>query len=107
MKRDLASRFQTELAHLKPIISVLMMTATLMLIVLLQMEERRMGYGILKFTRQYKEKQEEKRLKEITLAKSMRLDKIEKLASRRSSLRRTDMSQVVYLNEDFDFRGQP
>lgn len=107
MKRDLTSRFQTELAHLKPIISVLMIVATMMLIVLLQMEERRMGYGILKFTRQYKERQEEKRVKEIALAKSMRLDKIEKLASRRSSLRRTDMSQVVYLNEDFDFRGQP
>lgn len=107
MKRDLASRFQTELAHLKPILSVLMIVATMMLIVLLQMEERRLGYGILKFTRLYKERQEEKRLKEITLARSMRLDKIEKLAARRSSLRRTDVSQVVYLNEEFDFRGQP
>lgn len=84
-----------------------MIVATMMLIVLLQMEERRLGYGILKFTRLYKERQEEKRLKEITLARSMRLDKIEKLAARRSSLRRTDVSQVVYLNEEFDFRGQP
>ncbi len=100
MKRDWTSKFQAELVHLKPIISIAMIVATMMVIVLLQMEERRLGYGLLKFTRIYKEKQEEKRLKEIILARSLRLDKIEKLAARRSSLRRTDMNQVVYLNEN-------
>lgn len=99
MKQDRTSKFQAELVHLKPIFSIAMIVTTMMVIVLLQMEERRLGYGILKYTRIYKEKQEEKRLKEIALAKSMRLDKIEKLAARRSSLRRTDNAQVIYLNE--------
>lgn len=92
--------FQIELEQLKPILSVGLIVTSLMIVVFFQMEERRLGYGILKYTRDYKEKLEERRLKEISLARSMRLDKVEKLAQRRTSLRRTEINQVIYLNEE-------
>lgn len=43
-----------DLAQLKPFLSVLTICVTLFSIVFLQMEERRMGYAILKLTREQK-----------------------------------------------------
>lgn len=72
---------------------------TLLFLVFLQMEERRLGYGVLKLSRIYKEKLDEKHYKEITLARSLRLEKMESLAARKLTLHRVGAEQVIHLNE--------
>ena len=85
--------------ELKPVLSILMIVATLLGLVFVQMEERRMGYAIFKMSRGYKEKVDERRGLEIQLAQSLRLEKLERLASKRLTLKRAQNHQVIYLND--------
>lgn len=98
-RENIDSFFRRTLPQLRPLVSVLSVIATLLFLVFLQMEERRLGYGVLKLSRIYKEKLEEKRLKEIQLARSLRLEVMESLAARKLTLRRAQSEQVIHLNE--------
>lgn len=76
------------------------MVGTLFFLVFLQMEERRMGYSVLKLGRIYREKLEDKHYQEIQLARSLRLEKVEALAARKLTLRRAAEDQVIHLNDE-------
>lgn len=92
---------KTEYNELKPVFSILIIVATLLGLVFIQMEERRLGYALLKMSRVHKEQKDQRRVLEIRLAQATRLEKLESLASKRLTLRRAKNHQVIYLN---DFR---
>lgn len=85
-------------APLKPFFSVIVVISTLFFLVFLQMEERRLGYEILKQTRAQKRLMEEKRVKEMQLAKMTRPQQVEKLAASRLTLRKIQASQIIHLS---------
>ncbi|MBX3016735.1 MAG: hypothetical protein KF767_02510 [Bdellovibrionaceae bacterium] len=94
---------QLEWNELKPVLSIAIVIATLLGLVFLQMEERRLGYSILKMSRAYKAKVDERRALEIRLAQATRLEKLENMALNRLTLKRAQSHQVIYLND----AGQP
>lgn len=84
--------------QLKPFLSVLIIISTLFSIVFLQMEERRMGYSVLKLTREFKKVQEEKRVKEVTLAKVTRPQLLESMAQQKFTLKKIQANQIIHLS---------
>lgn len=82
---------------LKPFLSIVIIVGTLFVLVFLQMEERRLGYELLKLTRDHKIVLEETRVREMQLAKLMRPQQLEKAASR-MTLRKVQASQIIHLS---------
>jgi hypothetical protein len=82
---------------LKPFISILLIIGTLFTLVFLQMEERRLGYGILKLTREQRQIVEEKRAKTMQLAKVTRPQHVEKVAQSKFTLKKVQASQIIHL----------
>ncbi|MBX2987520.1 MAG: histidine kinase [Bdellovibrionaceae bacterium] len=83
---------------LKPFISVMLIIMTLFGIVFLQMEERRNGYALLKLRREHKILLEEKRTREIQLAKITRPQLLESMAHSRFTLKKVQASQIIHLS---------
>lgn len=83
--------------RIRPLISVLLMVMTLFSVVFLQMEERRLGYSLLKINQQARRVAENKKDLEIQLARNTRPQLVEKLASSRFTLRRADSKQIILL----------
>ncbi len=86
-----------EIRNLKPVISVALIILTLFSVVFFQMEERRLGYSLLKLTREYRQVQEVKRNKEIQLAKVTGPQWVEKVAASRFTLKKAEASQIILL----------
>lgn len=84
--------------QLKPFFSILLIIATLFSIVFLQMEERRMGYSVLKLTREHKKVTEEKRVKEIALAKVTRPQLLDSVAQQKFTLKKVQANQIIHLS---------
>ncbi len=91
-----------EIRILKPVISVTLIILTLFGVVFLQMEERRLGYSLLKLTRSYRQVLENKKNKEILLAKATRPQWVEKMAASRFTLKKADASQIIMLSNPFE-----
>ncbi len=83
---------------LKPFISVTMVIFTLLGVVFAKMEVRRVGYTLLKESRQLKTLTETKRLHEMTLAQLVRPERIENIAQKRLSLQKPTKGQIVQLS---------
>ncbi|AFY02818.1 hypothetical protein [Bdellovibrio bacteriovorus] len=83
--------------QLKPFFSILIVIFTLFSIVFLQMEERRMGYSVLKLTREHKKVWEEKRTKEISLAKVTRPQLLDSVAQQKFTLKKVQANQIIHL----------
>ncbi|AHZ83598.1 hypothetical protein [Bdellovibrio bacteriovorus] len=83
--------------QLKPFFSILIVIFTLFSIVFLQMEERRMGYSVLKLTREHKKVWEEKRTKEISLAKITRPQLLDSVAQQKFTLKKVQANQIIHL----------
>ncbi len=81
----------------KPFVSILILVGTLFSLVFLQMEERRMGYLILKLTREQRSVMDEKRDKAMMLAKMTRPQHVEKMAHNRLSLQKIQAGQIIHL----------
>lgn len=86
-----------ELKTIKPVVSVTMIIMTLFAVVFLQMEERRLGYSLLKVNREYRKISEVKKSKEIQLAKVTRPQWVEKMAYSRFTLKRAESHQIILL----------
>ncbi|WP_374000635.1 histidine kinase [Bdellovibrio bacteriovorus] len=84
--------------QLKPFFSILLVIFTLFSIVFLQMEERRMGYSVLKLTREHKKVWEEKRTKEIALAKITRPQLLDSMAQQKFTLKKVQANQIIHLS---------
>lgn len=83
--------------NIKPFLSVVIIIGTLFAIVFLQMEERRIGYQVLKLTREYKKGSEIKRNKEIQLAKITRPQLLENVAQNQFTLKKIQSNQIIHL----------
>lgn len=85
-------------AAIKPFISVSLIIFTMLAVVFMKMEVRRIGYSLLKDSRQHKTLMETKRLQEMTLAQLVRPERIETFAQKRLSLQRPTKGQIVQLS---------
>lgn len=83
---------------LKPFLSVVTVIMTLLAVVFLQMEERRMGYQLLILTREHRQAQDERRAREIHLAKITRPQLLEHVASNRFTLKKASAEQIIHLS---------
>lgn len=83
--------------NIKPFLSVLIIICSLFTVVFLQMEERRIGYQVLKLTRDFKKTSELKRTKEIALAKVTRPQLLESMAHSKFTLKKVQANQIVHL----------
>lgn len=63
------------------------------------MEERRQGYVVLKLKKEYKRIIEEKRTKDIQLAKLTRPQLLEHVAQSKLTLKKVQANQVIHLSE--------
>ena len=78
--------------------SILFITATLLGIVFVKMEERRISYVVLKLTQEYKKAIEQQKQKEFLLAKLTRPQLLENVATQKLTLKRATASQIIQLN---------
>lgn len=62
------------------------------------MEERRMGYSVLKLTREHKKVSEEKRVQEVALAKITRPQLLESMAQQKFTLKKIQANQIIHLS---------
>ena len=95
----LTTKFSPEdFKPLKPFLSILLIISSLFLIVFAKMEERRVGYSLIKLTREQKVAVEEKREKTLKLAKLTRAEHVEKVALDKFTLRKVQNSQIIHLS---------
>lgn len=83
---------------IKPFLSIIFIIGTLFSLVFLQMEERRLGYLILKMTREQRQVVDEKREKNMLLAKVTRPQQVEKMAQSKLTLKKIQASQIIHLS---------
>lgn len=84
---------------LKPFFSILFLISTLIGLVFVKMEERRLSYVVLKQTQEYKKINEVKKQKEIALAKLTRPQLLENVAIKKLTLKRISQSQIIHLTD--------
>jgi len=87
----------SEIQQLKPFLSVLFIVTTLLGIVFVKMEERRLSYAVLKLTQVHRKTSEVQKQKEIQLAKLTRPQLLENVATQKLTLKRVTASQIIHL----------
>ncbi|MCC2678510.1 MAG: putative histidine kinase [Pseudobdellovibrio sp.] len=87
-----------ELRQLKPFVSIVFIISTLLGIVFVKMEERRISYNVLKLTHEYRKVIEIQKQKEILLAKLTRPQLLENVATQKLTLKRATAAQIIQLN---------
>jgi hypothetical protein len=90
----------SDIRQLKPFLSLLFVIFTLLGLVFIKMEERRLSYVVLKSTREYKKINEITRQKEISLAKLLRPQLVETVASQRLTMRKIKQAQIINLTTE-------
>lgn len=86
-----------EIRQLKPFLSILFIITTLLAIVFIKMEERRLSYVVLKLTQEHKKVIEIQKQKEISLAKLTRPQLLDNVATKKLTLKRVTASQIIHL----------
>ncbi len=86
------------LQQLKPFISILIVVTSLFSIVFLKMENRRLGYSVLKLSRVEKHVKDEKRLLSMEFAKLVRPDRIEIYAKTFLDLKKATKGQIIQIS---------
>lgn len=86
-----------ELSSLKPFLSICVIVSSMLLVVFCKMEERRLGYSILKLNQEHRLLQEEKRAKTVLLAKINRPQNVERMAQKRFPLKKIQSNQIIHL----------
>lgn len=84
--------------QLKPFCSVLILIFTFFSLVFLQMEERRLGYSVLKLSREHKKVLEDKHVREIQLVKVTRPQLVEHMAQSKFTLKKIQADQIIHLS---------
>ena len=86
-----------EIRQLNPFLSLLCIIVTLLALVFVKMEERRLSYVVLKLTKEHKKTIEIQKQKEIVLAKLTRPQLLENVATQKLTLKRITQSQIIHL----------
>jgi hypothetical protein len=87
----------SQVRQLKPFLSLLFIITTLLGLVFIKMEERRISYVVLKLTHEHKKTIEIQKQKEISLAKLTRPQLLENVATQKLTLKRVTASQIIHL----------
>jgi hypothetical protein len=87
----------SEIRQLKFFLSLLFIITTLLALVFVKMEERRISYVVLKLTQEHKKVIEIQKQKEISLAKLTRPQLLENVATQKLTLKRVTASQIIHL----------
>lgn len=82
-----------------PFISVMVIVASLFVVVFAKMEVRRMGYSVLRLTREERMLRDRERLQSIQLAKFTRPERLQELAQNRLTLRKPGSGQIIQMTE--------
>ena len=90
--------------EIKPVVSLVMIVASLLVLAMVKIEERRMGYELLKLSRQQRLLVEEKRVKTIRVAKLLKPQQIERIAHSRLTMKKIGQNQIIQLNDRFGNR---
>lgn len=81
----------------KPVFSVGLIIFSLLSVVFFQMEERRLGYSLLKVSSESRKVSEQKKALEIQLAQNTRPYFLEKMASAKFTLKKAESHQIILL----------
>lgn len=84
--------------RLYPMLSIVIIILALFGLVFIQMEVRRQGYVLLKQTREFKNLQDEHRLKVMRYAKVIRPDRLRGLAVSRLTLNEAKANQIIHMS---------
>lgn len=87
-----------EIRQLKPFLSLLLIITTLLGLVFIKMEERRLSYNVLKLTKEHKKVTEVQKQKEIVLARLTRPQLLENMALKKLTLKRVTQAQIIHLS---------
>ena len=88
-----------ELRGLLPFLSVFFVIATLFSVVFCKMEMRRMGYSVLKLTREEHKIRDHQRLQMIQLARITRPERLQAVAQARLTLKRAESGQIIQMGQ--------
>lgn len=88
----------SEIRQLKPFLSLLLIITTLLGLVFIKMEERRLSYNVLKLTKEHKKVTEVQKQKEIVLARLTRPQLLENMALKKLTLKRVTQAQIIHLS---------
>ncbi len=83
-----------------PVLSVFIIIFTLLFIVFLKMEIRRLGYSVLKDSREYRRLQDSYRLKVIEYAKATSPERLRKMAVSKFTLSEAEVGQIIHMSGD-------
>ena len=100
MTRESMNKFSSErMQDLKPFLSVLMIISSLFVLVFFSMEVRRVGYSVLKLSREEKQLKDENRHQMIKLAKITRPERVQNVAESRLTLKKAVSGQIIQMTE--------
>ncbi|MCB9025034.1 MAG: hypothetical protein H6625_01845 [Bdellovibrionaceae bacterium] len=89
---------KNRLNELKPIISVFFIICTLFFLVFSKMEARRMGYSVLKQSRELRRLQDNYRLKIIEYAKLTSPEHLRRIAVSKFTLSEAEVGQIIHMS---------
>lgn len=84
----------------KQFVSVLIIIFTLLLLVFTKMEERRLGYVLLKENRVLRKLKDQNRLQVMEYARITRSERVRDLAVSRLTMNNASREQIIYLTGD-------
>lgn len=86
-----------DIKQLKPFLSLIILVSTLFVVAFMKMEVRRLGYVVLKSSRQYKTLKDQQLVKTMELARITRPDHIRHYAISRLTLNEARNGQIIQL----------
>ncbi len=87
------------IAEFAPFISLGVVVICLFAVVFCKMEVRRMGYSVLKLTREERRMRDTERQQMIQLAKITRPERLQSIASARLTLKKAEAGQIIQMTE--------
>ncbi len=85
--------------ELAPFVSVVIIVASLFTVAICKMEVRRMGYSVLKLSREERSLRDLERQQMVQLAKITRPERLQELAQARLTLRKPHSGQIIQMTD--------
>ncbi|MES2965952.1 MAG: histidine kinase [Bdellovibrionota bacterium] len=85
--------------EIAPFLSLVLVLVTLFGVLFCKMELRRVGYSVLKLTREERKMRDLERQQSIMLAKITRPDRLQSVADARLNLKRAESGQIIQMTE--------
>lgn len=98
-KIDLGSLLGFQPKDLAPFVSIFIIVASAFGVVFCKMEMRRMGYSVLKLTREERKIRDEQRQQMIQLARITRPERVQAVAQARLTLKKAESGQIIQMTE--------